>query len=38
MPGISQEDFAKCAEEAKVGCPISQALKAVPITMTAVLA
>lgn len=37
VPGISKEDFANCAEEAKVGCPISQALKAVPITMTAVL-
>ncbi len=38
VPGISQEEFAKCAEEAKVGCPISQALKALPITLTAVLA
>lgn len=37
VPGISQADFDKCAEEAKVGCPISQALKAVPITMSAVL-
>jgi osmotically inducible protein OsmC len=37
VPGISQEEFDKCAEEAKVGCPISQALKAVPITMSAVL-
>ncbi len=37
VPGISQEDFDKCAEEAKVNCPISQVLKAVPITMTAVL-
>lgn len=37
VPGISQADFDKCAEEAKVGCPISQALKAVPMTMSAVL-
>lgn len=37
VPGISKEDFDKCAEEAKVNCPISQALKAVPITMSATL-
>ncbi len=37
VPGISKEDFDKCAEEAKVNCPISQVLKAVPITMIAVL-
>ena len=37
VPGISKEDFDKCAEEAKVNCPISQVLKAVPITMSAVL-
>ena len=38
VPGISKDDFDKCAEEAKVNCPISQALKAVPITMSATLA
>jgi lipoyl-dependent peroxiredoxin len=27
VPGISQEDFAKAAEAAKVGCPISQTLQ-----------
>lgn len=37
VPGIGQELFATCAEQAKLGCPISQALKAVPITMTATL-
>jgi osmotically inducible protein OsmC len=37
VPGISKADFDKCAEEAKVNCPISQVLKAVPITMTAEL-
>jgi osmotically inducible protein OsmC len=37
VPGISKADFDKCAEEARANCPISQALKAVPITMTAVL-
>lgn len=38
VPGISKDEFHKCAEEAKVNCPISQALKAVPITMSAALA
>jgi len=37
VPGISQEEFDTCAEEAKSKCPISQALKAVPITLTATL-
>jgi osmotically inducible protein OsmC len=27
VPGISEEDFAKAAEAAKVGCPISQTLQ-----------
>jgi hypothetical protein len=30
--------WASRAEEAKVGCPVSQALKAVPITLSAKLA
>lgn len=38
VPGISKEEFEKCAEEAKVNCPISQVLKSVPITLSAVLA
>jgi lipoyl-dependent peroxiredoxin len=38
VPGISAEQFQKCAEDAKTNCPVSQALKAVPITLTATLA
>ena len=38
VPGISAEDFAAAAEEAKVGCPVSQALTGVPITLDASLA
>lgn len=30
VPGISQEHFAKHAEQAKEGCPVSKALAAVP--------
>lgn len=37
IPGISQEQFASCAEDAKINCPISQVLKAVPITLSAEL-
>ena len=37
VPGISSEQFATCAEEAKVNCPISQVLKSVPITLSAQL-
>ena len=38
VPGMSAEDFAAAAEDAKVNCPVSQALKAVPITLDAALA
>jgi osmotically inducible protein OsmC len=39
VPGISAEDFAKAAEGAKDGCPISQALKGnVALSVTASLA
>ncbi len=38
LKGISPEDFQRFAEDAKNGCPISQALKAVPITLEAKLA
>ena len=38
VKGISPEDFQRFAEDAKNGCPISQALKAVPITLEAKLA
>lgn len=35
VPGASEADFKKAAESAKVGCPVSKALKAVPITLEA---
>jgi osmotically inducible protein OsmC len=38
VPGISADDFQKAAEGAKEGCPVSQALKAVPITLEATFA
>jgi len=38
VPGIDAARFQACAEEAKTGCPISQLLKSVPITLSAKLA
>jgi len=38
VPGLGQEDFDRMAEDAKVNCPISQALKAIEITLEATLA
>ncbi|MFI6931324.1 OsmC family peroxiredoxin [Streptomyces sp. NPDC050287] len=38
VPGIEEEAFVAAAEEAKANCPVSQALKAVPITLSAKLA
>ena len=38
VPGMSAEDFQKAAEAAKEGCTVSQALKAVPISLEARLA
>lgn len=38
VDGISTEDFARIAEEAKNGCPVSQALAGTTITLTAELA
>jgi osmotically inducible protein OsmC len=35
VPGIAEADFMKAAEMAKVGCPVSKALKATPITLEA---
>jgi len=35
VPGASEADFQKAAEMAKVGCPVSKALKATPITLEA---
>lgn len=37
VPGISEEDFLAVAEAAKTGCPVSAALSAVPITLSATL-
>ncbi|SFD33415.1 OsmC family protein [Streptomyces aidingensis] len=33
IPGISEEDFRAAAETAKENCPVSKALKAVPISL-----
>jgi osmotically inducible protein OsmC len=38
VEGMSEEDFVAAAEAAKEGCPVSQALKAVDITLDAKLA
>lgn len=38
VPGLDEEAFVAAAEQAKVNCPVSQALKAVPVTLTAKLA
>ena len=37
VPGVSAEQFQTLAETAKKGCPISRALSATPISMTAKL-
>jgi len=37
VPGISTEKFIELAEAAKAGCPVSRALKAVEITLSAKL-
>lgn len=33
VPGLDQDAFARFADEAKAGCPISQALAGVPISL-----
>jgi len=38
VPGMSAEDFLAAAEEAKDGCPVSQATKGTTITLDAALA
>ncbi|WES65827.1 OsmC family peroxiredoxin [Microbacter sp. GSS18] len=38
VPGISPEDFESIAQAAKAGCPVSQALAGVEITLEATLA
>ncbi len=35
VPGMTAEQFQEAAEGAKTGCPVSQALKAVPISLEA---
>jgi lipoyl-dependent peroxiredoxin len=37
VPGISAEDFAAAAEDAKTGCPVSKALTGTTITLDAAL-
>lgn len=37
VPGISEEQFLEIASKAKAGCPVSQALSAIEITMSAKL-
>jgi lipoyl-dependent peroxiredoxin len=38
VPGISEEDFQRLADEAKRTCPVSRALVGIPITIEADLA
>jgi osmotically inducible protein OsmC len=38
VPGLAAEDFAAAAEDAKVNCPVSQALTGTKITLEASLA
>ena len=38
VPGLDADGFQKAAAEAKVGCPVSQALAGTTITLTATLA
>jgi osmotically inducible protein OsmC len=38
VPGISEEEFQKLAEDAKTGCPVSGALKGIDILLDATLA
>jgi osmotically inducible protein OsmC len=38
VPGLEPEDFERIAQGAKVGCPVSQALAGIEITLEATLA
>ncbi|WP_029150722.1 OsmC family peroxiredoxin [Microbacterium indicum] len=38
VPGLSEDDFQRIAAEAKAGCPVSQALSGIEITIEATLA
>ncbi|HKU10373.1 MULTISPECIES: OsmC family protein [Sinomonas] len=37
VPGISEDEFQKLAEDAKTGCPVSGALKGIDIVLEATL-
>lgn len=37
VPGIDEKTFLKYANDAKIGCPVSQALAATPIELDAAL-
>jgi len=37
IPGISEEDFQRFADEAKTNCPVSAALTGIPVTLEAAL-
>ncbi|MDE0547151.1 OsmC family peroxiredoxin [Microbacterium sp. C7(2022)] len=38
VPGLAAEDFERIAQDAKTGCPVSQALAGIDITLEATLA
>ena len=38
VPGLDREDFDRIADDAKVNCPVSQALAGIDITLEATLA
>lgn len=38
VPGLTEDDFQRLADEAKRTCPVSRALVGIPITIEAVLA
>jgi osmotically inducible protein OsmC len=38
VPGITEDDFQRLAEDAKANCPVSKALAGIPITLEASLA
>jgi lipoyl-dependent peroxiredoxin len=38
VPGLTEDEFQKFAEDAKANCPVSQALAGIPITLEASLA
>ena len=38
VPGLERDEFDRIADDAKVNCPVSQALRAIEITLEATLA